>query len=261
MNVRAIARTVAAAALGVGLTLQLVGCSPRPTAPPTLPGGKAQTNAFNAPTLTKDTLPIKVGTKWTVIRNDDDGMPVSLPIQGPWEFTAGEGWHTEDYELVDPSTVPGIGDFKDYTFVLRVTSPVVDTYYYPRQVTDDWVMAMGQIKESAEGAKTEPYEPVKFWPLGFQVGQTYTVQEHEAFIQTAEVLARNTATVPAGTIEDSYLVHFRVAYKDGRVPFDNYYLFAPNVGIVAYFGNPTGGDEKTGFTKADSIILLSAMPE
>ena len=240
------------------LALSIAGCGSAGTGTSgqTTPSG--ETNA--PPTLTKATLPTEVGTKWTVVRMDEEGTPLDLKVEGPWTVTPGPDWRTESNEIVAPEGVPGIEKFKDYTYVQKDTSEDFGTYYYPRQVTDDWVFGLGRINASGDDAIAEPSAPAKFWPLQLEVSQTYQLYENAERNTAATVLARNTANMPAGTIENAYLVRFRTeAAGDSGKPNDTYYLFAPNVGMVAYFSRLTG-DEKAGFTAAGSIVVLSTMP-
>jgi len=249
-------RLLAVFAMLVVLLAALVGCSADDA--PSATGGEDVGDAV--PTLTKATIPTEVGTKWVTIRRDEEGTPLDLTVEGPWSFTTGEGWHTEDYEIVDPASVPGIDQFDGYTFVVKSQYADNPAYYYPRVVTDDWVQGMGRIESYGGELEVDSHEPVNSWPLDLKVGQTYTVSDTDQASNVATVLARNTAVVPAGTIEDAYLVRFRLTSKSGdQEPDDYYYLFAPNVGQVAYF-HYLEGSEEAGFTSAGSIVLLASMP-
>ncbi|MHB1341150.1 MAG: hypothetical protein ACYC77_05000 [Coriobacteriia bacterium] len=249
--------------IAVVLAVYLSGCAPAGTDNPAMtdtsdkgsPGKDAA-----APTLTKSTLPTEVGTKWTVTRYDEDGTPFELNIKGPWNVEPGPDWRTESYEIVATGDVPGIDKFSDYTYVLKDTSEDFGTYYYPRLVTDEWVFGLGRIHPDGDEVKVETNAPAKFWPLQLKVGQSYKIYESAERNTEATVLARNTAQTPAGTIENAYLVRFRTEDgSDGEKTDDSYYLFAPNVGMVAYFSHLTGS-EQTGFTTAGSIVVLSSLP-
>lgn len=250
--------TIVTVSIAAVLALTSWGCAAGGTG--TSEQGATRDEVATAPTLTKATLPTEVGTTWTVVRYDEDDTPLELTVDGPWSVEPGPDWRTESYEIVEPKDVPGIDEFSDYTYVQMNTSEDFGTYYYPRQVTDDWVFGLGRIHVDGDEVVTEPSEPGRFWPLQLEVGQTYQIYEAAERNTVATVLARNTAETPAGTIENAYLVRFRTETTSGsETPDDLYYLFAPNVGMVAYFGDLTG-DEENGFTAADSIVVLSSMP-
>lgn len=237
----------------LALALSLLGCAREGTT------GSSDKGSGGAPTLTKATLPTAIGTKWTVARRDVDKAPFTLDVKGPWKIVAGADWHTETNEIVDPKSVPGIEKFSGYTYVQRNTSDESGVYYYPRKVTDDWVFGLGRIHVNGGVVKTEPNDPGRFWPLQLEVGQDYEVSA-AAPVRRATVLTRNTAETPAGTIKDAYLVRFRSeAAEAGGQPRDVYYLFAPNVGMVAYFSKLTGNEEQ-GFTEAGTVVVMTSLP-
>lgn len=212
-------------------------------------------------TLTRENFPTAVGTKWTMVRRDGTATPISLKVSGPWKLEAGSDWNVTPQEIVDPATVPGIDRFADVTYVMRESKPDNPTFYYPRYVSHDWIDSLGRITVRGDGAieVTAPGR-VRFWPLELEVGKTYDVGEGKDYTLTATVLARNTAVVPAGTIHDTFLVRFRSKAKKGKTaPSDQYYMLAPNVGMVAFFAR-LKGTEKTGFTSADTVVLLLTMP-
>lgn len=239
------------------LAVSLGGCSPDKNG--SSGGAPAGTDQTSDSTLTKSSLPTEVGVKWTTLRSDGDATPLQLDVKGPWRVTPGSDWRTETHEIVAPEGVPGIAEFSDYTYVMKNTSDG-DVYYYPRQVTDEWVLGMGRIHVDGEQVTTEPSSPGKFWPLQLEVGQSYPVFSDSDHTTAAKVLARNTVDTPAGTIENSYLVRFRTESTSAEdEPNDYYYLFAPNVGMVAYFSKLTG-DEESGFTAAGSIVVVASLP-
>lgn len=247
-----------ATALAMLMAIAMTGCSSAGEKRTTLSGGKA--DASPAPTLTKSNLPTAVGTRWNIVRKDVEGSPLSLDVKGPWKIEPGADWEVEDYQIVDPKTVPGIDKFKDYTYVLRVMDEENPTYYYPRTLTDDWVIALGRIESMGDDVQTEVDEPANFWPLRIQVGQKYTVMKSDQAETVAEVLARNSVEVPAGKFDNGYLVRFRTTLADrSKKPDEYYYIFAPDVGMVAYF-NRLVGTEDAGFTAAGSIIVLNTKP-
>lgn len=221
-------------------------------------GGSSPSGTSDADTLTRDTLPTEVGTTWTMVRTDEPGTPLTLDVEGPWEFTADADWSTNSYEIVDPASVPGLDGFEGYTYISAVRGDDGPDYYYPRQVTDDWVMGLGRITVDGDSVTPEPREPIRFWPLQLEVGEVYEVEDTAEQTTEAEVLARNTAVLPAGTIENAYLVRFRTAKAAGETT-EYYYLFAPNVGMTAYFSK-LEGSEADGFTSAGTIVLLGSMP-
>jgi hypothetical protein len=239
-------------ALASLLALSLAGCSPGG-------GGAAPPASGDVPTLTRDSLPTAVGTKWTTVRGTD--VPIELKIAGPWKLTAGADWSVSPYEIVDMKSVPGIEKFSDVSFVTKLEKPDNPTYYYPRRVTDEWVDHLGRIEVKGDTVDAQPVSgTAHFWPLGFSVGRAYNVSDDADNRIDATVLARNTAEVPAGKLENVYLVRFVSTPKSaGGKASTYYYMFAPEVGFVALV-HPSTGDEKSGFTSARQIDLLASMP-
>lgn len=218
-------------------------------------------SAGAAPPLTQDNLPTKVGLKWTTTGSSEGPTKIDMKVDGPWSFSDEPGWDVDNFEIVDPMTVPGIDKFSDVTFVTKSTNPDSPDYYYPRGVTDEWVDHLGRIEVDGKTVKAEPKNPPQhFWPLNFEVGQTYEVSDTEASTIRATVLARNTLTVPAGKIDNAYLVRFEYASKTDGKKSTYYYLFAPNVGFCALI-HPSAGSEESGFTEAKSVDLLATMPK
>ena len=211
-------------------------------------------------TLTRENFPTSVGTKWSLIRKDGTGTAISLKVTGPWKLEAGPDWNVTPQEIVDPATVPGIERFADVTYVMKESKPDNPTFYYPRYVSHDWVDSLGRIAVIGDRVEVSAPGRLRFWPLELEVGKSYDVGETEGYSLVATVLARNTAVVPAGTIHDTFLVRFRSTPKKVKgAPTDHYYMLAPDVGMVAFFAR-LKGNEKTGFTSADSVALLATMP-
>ncbi len=252
------ARTLAVLAIAVSLAASISGCS---SSPDQVSGGStpAQNSEGSAQTLTKATLPTEVGTKWTSARSDGADIPIDLKVSGPWTLTAGDGWSESPSEIVDAATVPGIEKFEDVTYVVKASSADGPTYYYPRRVTDEWVQGLGRITVQGDAVTPEPAEVSNFWPLDLEVGKEYQVADTKEFKTVATVLARNSATVPAGTIENVYLVRFRSTLTTSGTILDNYYLLAANVGNVAWLSELTGSEE-AGFSAAKNIVLLTSLP-
>lgn len=229
-------------------------------------GGSAETSGGThsaggvAPTLTKDNLPTEVGTTWSTVRSVDGPVPIDMTIEGPWEFTADSNWSTDTDEIVDPATVPEIDAFTGVSFVTKVTHPDSPDYYYPRALTVDWVDHLGRITVTDGTAVAEPTDkPQHFWPLDFEVGRSHDVGENDISVIEADVLSVNTATVPAGVIENTYLVRFTYTAKSDGTVTVYYYMFAPDVGFVALI-HPSAGSDKGGFTAAEQVDVLATMP-
>lgn len=223
-------------------------------------GGGEQKAGKAGRTLTKENLPTEIGTTWTTVRSPEGDVAIDLTVSGPWTFTADPDWVSDSHEIVDPATVPEISRFKNVTFITKVMHPDSPDYYYPRTVTEEWVDHLGKITVTDGSAEAEPLEePQHFWPLNFEVGQDYEVGENDISTIKATVLARNTATVPAGTIDDVHLVRFEYTMKQDGTVSTYYYMFAPDVGFVALI-HPSAGNEKDGFTAAEQIDLLATMP-
>jgi hypothetical protein len=223
-------------------------------------GGTSST-ASGTPTatLTKDTLPIAVGTSWTIVHYEGNGLPIDMKVAGPWKIAPGGPSRTDAHEIVDPKTVPGIEKFTGVTFVDKGPFEGA-TVYYPRRVTDKWVDHLGTITVRGDMVEPKPLAtPSHFWPLAFQVGDTYAVSESASGKIEAKVLARNTAEVPAGEIENTCLVRFTYTRNDGGEPTVYYYMFAPNVGFVALI-HPSAGSESAGYTAAKQIDVLGTLP-
>ncbi len=210
-------------------------------------------------TLTAETLPTSVGTSWEVASFDTES-PIMMTAEGPWTFEVGSGWRVDEHLIVDPAEVPGLDAFENVTFVVKNVDEGA-TYFYPRTVTDDWLLHLGRIEVKGDEVEAEPLEaPSNFWPLGLDVGRQYLVQDEGAFRIDATVIARNTATTPAGVIEDTCLVRFVYTPRaEGAEGGTYYYMFAPDVGFVALI-HPSAGSEQVGFTAADSISVITRLP-
>lgn len=212
--------------------------------------------------LGRDNIPSEPGYSWDVAQfPGTTTIPVSLSASGPWTLTADSSWPVTTTSIVDPAGVPGIGDFADYDFVVG-TNEFGEQVYYPRKMTAEWMEQLGKITISSGTPVTEQYEnPLRLWPLNFKVGDTFVVTEGGSFRIDATVIAQNTAIVPAGTIEDAYLVRYDYTpLTEGAIEGRNYYILAPKVGFVALFG-VAAGDEASGFTALDSESVLVRLPE
>lgn len=255
------ARRVLAAVLAAALfTAMLGGCS-NAEAPETDDGAASNGPAAPAGEWAK-TLPTEPGYAWDIATYPGtDPIPVSLTVAGPWTLTAGDDWPLATTEIVDPAEVPGIDRFAGYTYVVKAMEGTTEVYF-PRQVTDEYLLQLGKITGSGTDATVEPYEkPLRFWPVDFAVGDTFVVQDTGSFGISATVLARNAVTVPAGTIDEAYLVRFDYTpLAEGALEGTFYYILSPEVGFVALFG-VAQGDEASGFTALDSLQLLVTMPE
>ncbi len=256
MNLRPLTTLVIAALLSVSLA----GCS-RQEAPDagttTTPGAAA--GGASAETLSTETLPTEVGLTWKTVRHDGTDVPIEFTVAGPWTLTAGEDWSESSSEIVDPASVPGIEKFSDVTYVVKSSSADGPDYYYPRRVTDEWVQGLGRIVVQGDAVTPEVGEVSNFWPLNLEVGKEYQVSDTDQFKTIATVLARNTATVPAGTIENTYLVRFRSTLATSGKVIDNYYLMAGDVGLVGWLSDLTGSEDAS-FTSAKNIVLLASRP-
>lgn len=251
---------LALVATAAALVISLTGCSGGGAGSGDTGDAQDATNTnATAATLTKDSVPTEVGTTWSAVRSDGASTPVEFRVEGPWEFEAGADWSESQHEIVDPAGVPGIEKFEDVTFVVKSASPGNPVYYYPRRLTDEWVVGLGRITMQGDAVTPEPAEPSNFWPLNLEVGKEYEVSDAETHKTVATVLARNRATVPAGTYEDTYLVRFRSTLKTSGSLLDNYYLLAPGAGQVAWLSE-LDGTEEAGFTSAGSIVLLKTPP-
>lgn len=228
-------------------------------------GGDATTDEPAAiseePAATLGTLPAEPGYAWEMARYEGtDLLQVSMPGAGPWVFPSAEGWTVTTSEIVDPEGVPDIDLFTDYDFVARSEDFGEDSYY-PRRIDDGWLLQLGRIAVSGS-TPAEPYEqPLRLWPVQFEVGDALVVLEGENFRVDATVVAQNTVTVPAGTIDDAYLVRFDYTpLTEGSIEGTQYYILARDIGVVATFG-VAAGDEEAGFTALDGASVLAALPE
>lgn len=259
MVARRILVTVTAAALVAGM---LGGCSDE-TAPDTEPGTGGTSSAPAEPAGEwAATLPTEPGYAWEVATyTGGETIPVALTVAGPWTLEAGDDWPLATTEIVDPSEVDGLDAFTDYTYVVK-TMEGASEVYFPRQVTDEWLLQLGKITPAGDEPTVEPYaNPLRFWPVDFEVGETFVVSDTGSFGIDATVLAKNSATVPAGPIDETYLVRFDyIPLAEGALEGTFYYLLSPEVGFVALF-SVAEGDEAAGFTALDSLQVLAAMPE
>lgn len=208
------------------------------------------------------TLPMEPGYAWDIAMYPGGGtVPTDLTVAGPWTLEVGADWPVSTTEIVDPAEVDGIDAFSDYDYVVKA-SDATATYFYPRQVTEEWMLQLGKITLAGDQATAEPYEsPLKFWPVDFEVGDTFVVSDTGSFGINATVLAENSVTTPAGTIDEAYLVRFDYTpLAEGALEGSQYYILSPEVGFVALF-SVAAGDEASGFTALDSAQVLVTMPE
>lgn len=233
--------------------------SAAPDAPATSGTSGEQRPASDKRMLTAETLPTAVGTTWEIASYEGE-VAADVTVEGPWTFEAGTDWRRGEREIVDPTTVPGIEQFADVTFVTREVNEGA-TYYYPRKVTGEWVQHLGKVEVTETKTTPEPLpKPSNFWPLGFEVGDEYLVQDEGTFRIDATVLSVNTATTPAGQIDDTYLVRFvYTPQADTAKGSTYYYMFAPDVGMVALF-HPATGSEEAGFTAIEDVSVISRLP-
>jgi hypothetical protein len=254
-------------ALGITLIALLVvaaiaGCTDDTTPAPS--GGESGTTgpAESTADLTLGTLPVEPGYAWDIARYEGiEPIPLQLSVEGPWTLTAGADWPVRTTEIVEAADVAGIEEFDEFDFVEKTTDAAGDSYY-PRMIDDGWLLQMGSITSAAGAVTAEPYaEPMKVWPVTFEVGDEFVVLDGENFRIEATVLAQNTVTVPAGVIDDAYLLSFEfVPVTAGAISGTQYYILAPDVGFVAMFG-ASAGDEATGFTALDSASVLVTLPQ
>lgn len=254
-------RVLAAVLIAALLVAMLGGCADKTADDAGQDAGAPASSAAPAGEWAK-TLPTEPGYAWDIATfPGTDPIPVSLTVAGPWTLTAGDDWPLSTTEIVDPAEVPGIDQFAGYTYVVKAMEGTTEVYF-PRQVTGEWMLQLGKITGSGTGATAEPYEkPLRFWPVDFAVGDTFVVQDTGSFGINATVLAKSSATVPAGTIDEAYLVRFDYTpLAEGALEGTFYYILSPEVGFVALFG-VAQGDEATGFTALDSLQVLVTMPE
>jgi hypothetical protein len=248
-------RTITAPLLVFALVGSFAGCGGKTDAPAGDSGGSGTVT-----TITPDMLPITPGTSWTVAHFGGGGTtPIDLKVEGPWKITAGSSWRIDTEEIVDPKSVPGIKRFTGVTYVQKGLWEGA-TRYYPHRLTDEWVMLLGLIEVRGDAVDVQPYaEPAKSWPLGFTVGESYTVADTAESKVEAKVLAKSTADVPAGMIKDAYLLRFTQTSKTGKAPSTYYYIVAPQVGFVALI-HAVAGNEASGFTSAHQVDVLATLP-
>jgi hypothetical protein len=208
------------------------------------------------------TLPAEPGYAWDIAMYPGGGtIPVALTVAGPWTLEAGADWPLRTTEIIDPAGVDGLDAFTGYTYVVKAMEGD-STVYYPRQVTDEWMLQLGKITLTGGEATAEPYDSaMKVWPVDFEVGDTFVVADGVSFRIDATVLAESSAIVPAGEIGNAYLLRYDYTpLAEGAIDGTQYYILSPDVGFVALFG-VAEGDEAAGFTALDSLQVLVTMPE
>lgn len=241
------------------LLLMSVACADETTETP--PVEEEPTSEASGETGTLGTLPIEPGVAWDMARYDGlEPLPVTMTVDGPWVFPSAEGWTVTTTQIADPADVPGIDRFDEYDFVVR-SEDFGETALYPRRIADGWMLQLGRLG-AVESPDDGPYEePLKLWPVEFEVGDTLVVLEGENFRVDATVLAKNSVTVPAGELAEAYLVRFDYTpITEGAIEGTQYYVLAPDVGVVAMFG-VAAGDEQSGFTAIDGVSVLTGLPE
>lgn len=255
MRVKRIAVLGAAA-----LLLAAVGCA---DAEPDTPAEEEPAPVASGETATLGTLPVEPGLEWEMARYEGtEPLSVTMPSAGPWVFPSAEGWTRTTTQIVDPADVPGIEQFSEYDFVVR-TNDFGDDAYYVRSIADGWMLQLGRVAADDAGTPSaEPYEePLKLWPVDFEVGEDLVVLEGENFRVDATIVAQSSVTVPAGVFDDAYLVRFTYTpLTEGAIEGAQYYILAPDAGVVAVFG-VSSGDEASGFTALEGASVLVTMPE
>lgn len=238
----------------------LVACTDNGT--DSQPSDESTPPAQDTEPVTLGDLPAEPGYAWEMARYEGaDPLQVSMPADGPWVFPSAEGWAVTTTEIVEPASVPSIDQFAEYDLVVR-SEDFDEEAYYPRRIADGWLLQLGRIGSAGGAVTAEPYEePLKLWPVEFAVGDTLVVLEGENFRVDATIVAQNTVTVPAGEIDDAYLVRFEYTpITEGAIEGTQYYILAPDIGVVAMFGI-AAGDEETGFTALDGVSVLVTLPE
>jgi len=251
----ALVLTTAVVLAGIG------GCAPDPATPTTDSSVEDAPIADSGGRVIADTLPAAPGYSWDIATyTGPEPLPVQFGVAGPWTITASSDWPVRTTEIVDPADVPDIEAFGEFDFVLKAAEGPTE-YYYPRQMTDEWMLQLGKVAATGD-AVAEPYsEPMRLWPLDFDIDDSFVVFEGTSFRIDATVLAKGTAVVPAGEIEDAYLLRFEYTpLTEGAIEGTHYYILAPDVGFVAQF-SPASGDEATGFTALASAQVLMTLPE
>lgn len=254
-------RRLVALLMAVTLTLALAACGGNESEEPAETSGEEEPAAEQEP-VTLGELPTDPGYAWDVARDESmEPLAVSMSVEGPWVFPSAEGWTVSTTEIADPADVPSLDQFDDYDFVVFAEEFGAGVYY-PRRIADGWMLQLGRIDMATGEAAAEAYdEPLKLWPVDFEVGESYLVLDGENFRVDATILAQNAVTVPAGEIDDAYLVRFDYTPKtEGAIEGTQYYILAPDVGFVAMFG-VASGDESSGFTALEGTHVLATLPE
>lgn len=248
-----------AAVLAALVLFTVVGCADGESEVPDEPDAP---EAASGETATLGELPVEPGYAWEMARYDGvEPLPVQMTVEGPWVLPSAEGWTVTTTQIVDPADVPGIDRFSDVDFVVS-SEDFGEQAYYPRRIADGWMLQLGRVGSADEGSDAGPYEePLKLWPVEFAVGDTLVVLEGENFRVDATVLAQGTVTVPAGEIDDAFLVRFDYTpITEGAIEGTQYYVLAPGIGPVAMF-SVAAGDEASGFTAIDAASVLVSMPQ
>lgn len=255
------ARKLVAVPMMIVLTLTLAACGGSESDEPAEAPQEEEPAAEQEP-VTLGELPTEPGYAWDVARDEStEPIAVSMSVEGPWVFPSAEGWAVSTTTIADPADVPSLDRFDDYDFVVYAEEFGAGVYY-PRRIADGWMLQLGRIDMSTGEPAAEAYdEPLKLWPVDFEVGESYEVLDGENFRVDATILAQNTATVPAGEIADAYLVRFDYTPKtEGAIEGTQYYILGPDVGFVAMFG-VASGDESSGFTALEGTHVLATLPE
>lgn len=239
------------------------GCSSRPANDAPAVGGETTREAGSGGRLVASGLPTEPGYAWDIATYQGvEPLPASITVAGPWTLDAGDDWAVSTTTIAEPADVPEIDAFDEFDYVVT-TEEDGATAYFPRRLTDEWMTQLGRIMVPSDGAaNAEVYaEPLRFWPLDFEVGEEFLVTEGSTFRVDATVLAQGTAVVPAGTIDDAYLLRFEYTpVSEGGIEGTHYYILAPDVGFVALF-SAAEGDEASGITALESCQVLLTLPE
>jgi hypothetical protein len=239
----------------------VAGCSAEPAndAAPTTDSAPAPEQSEP---ITLGDLPVDPGVAWDVAQYDGmDPIPVDLQVAGPWVMPDPTGWPVATARIVDPAGVQGIEQIGEYDFVVRTEDFGIETFY-PRAIRDGWMLQLGRVDSASGTPMAEAYaEPLRLWPVTFEVGDEFVVLEGENFRVDATVLAQSTVTVPAGEIGGAYLVRYMYTpLTAGAIEGTNYQILAPDIGFVAAF-SAAEGDEAAGFTAIETAQVLVSLPE
>lgn len=197
-------------------------------------------------------------------------FPVSLNLQGPWDFSAGPTEGEIVYTYLAPNETPQASDFPGANSARKYDyGNGVDTIYIKKD--SDTYQVLGDANKTllSEVSYITKYNPPLLdYKFPFKVGDTWESVNDITYSGlgsgtgrlevTCKVISRNSIKVPQGNYSKCYLLQYKSHEKDSdgtETTYIQYAWLVPGVGAVAYI-NSVNGEQIDAFTQASSFWRL-----